>query len=178
MTLEQQATVELGFDTAQLQGLMGVVQAEPEKGQTVWQANTTWKKGSGFRSEAKIRDFNVSMDEPDLLGGSNTAPNMVEMVLGAYGCCLTTGYVMNAGLQGIELEDVKIDLEADLDLNGFFNLVEGTWPGYTDVRAKVHLTAPKATSEELQALHEHVTRTSPVGCILSKPVNVSTELAL
>jgi hypothetical protein len=47
------------------------------------------------------------------MGGSNSAPNMVEMVLGAYGCCLTTGYVMNASLHGIELEDVQIELDAD-----------------------------------------------------------------
>ncbi|MFQ5613597.1 MAG: OsmC family protein [Anaerolineae bacterium] len=173
---QEQATVELGFDIAQLQGLMGAVQGKPEAGQTVWKANTTWAKGSGFRSEAQIRDFSVPMDEPDVLGGSNTAPNMVEMVLGAYGCCLTTGYVMNAGLRGIELEDVKIDLEADLDLNGFFDLKDGVWPGYTDVRAKVHLTAPAASPEQLRELHEHVTRTSPVGCILSRPVNVSAEL--
>lgn len=178
MSQELQATVELGFNKEQLQGLMGAVKEKPEAGQTVWKANTLWKKGNGFHSQAKIRDFNVDMDEPDVLGGSNVAPNMVEMVLGAYGCCLTTGYVMNAGLRGIDLDDVQIDLEADLDLNGFFDLKDGTWPGYTDVRAKVHLSAPKASRDELQALHEHVVRTSPVGCILSRPVNVSTELEL
>ena len=118
------------------------------------------------------------MDEPSALGGSDTAPNMVEMVLGAYGCCLTTGYVMNAALQGIELEEVEIDVEGDLDLNGFFGLSAEAWPGYTDVRARVHLTAPKATTEQLQALHAVVTKTSPVGCILERPVRVLAELDL
>ena len=174
--MSQQTTVHLGFNQEQLQGLIGAVRDDPNAGKTVWKANTIWKKGDGFHSQAQIRDFKVDMDEPTVLGGSDTAPNMVEMVLGAYGCCLTTGYVMNAGLQGIELEDVQIELEADLDLNGFFDLKEGVWPGYTNVRAKVHLTAPNASPEALQALHEHVVRTSPVGCILSKPVNVSTEL--
>ncbi len=85
MTQAQQTTVELGFNTAQLQGLMGVVKEEPEKGQTVWQAKTSWKNGDGFRSEANINDHIIPMDEPEALGGSSTAPNMVEMVLGAYG---------------------------------------------------------------------------------------------
>ena len=101
---------------------------------------------------------------------------MVEMVLGAYGCCLTTGYVMNAALRGIELEGIEIELEGDLDLNGFFGLSNETSPGYTDVRAKVHLNAPKATPEQLQALHAAVTQTSPVGFILARPVRVSAEL--
>jgi len=176
MAQEQQATVNLGFNLDQLQGLIGAVQAQPERGKTVWQANTQWRKGDGFRSTAQIRDFTIPMDEPPPLGGANSAPNMVEMVLGAFGCCLTTGYVMNAALRGIELEDVQVDLDADLDLCGFFDLVPGTWPGYTDVRANVRLSAPNASAEELQALHDHVNRTSPVGCILARPINVQVSL--
>ncbi|MCB0186685.1 MAG: OsmC family protein, partial [Caldilineaceae bacterium] len=126
-----------------------------------------------------IRDFTVSMDEPDALGGSNTSPNMVEVVLGAYGCCLTTGYAMNAGLRGIELEDIQIELEGDLDLHGFLGLRDPgeTWPGYTNVRATVTLKAPNATSEQLQELHDAVVRTSPVGSILKQPLQVTTQLS-
>jgi uncharacterized OsmC-like protein len=176
MTEKQKVAVSLGFDLAQLQGLIGVVQETPAAGQTVWKARTAWQRG--FQSQAQIRTFTIPMDEPSALGGSDTAPNMVEMVLGAYGCCLTTGYVMNAALQGIVLEAVDIDVAGDLDLNGFFGLSAEAWPGYTDVRARVHLTAPQATTEQLQALHDVVTKTSPVGSILERPVRVSTELDL
>ena len=168
------ATVNLGFDQQQLEGLIAKVKEEPEVGKTVWQARTQWL--GGFRSEAHIRDFSIQMDEPPPLGGSNTAPNMVEVVLGAYGSCLTTGYVMNAALQGIKLEAVDIELDGDLDLRGFFGLSPDTWPGYTAIRTKVHLTAPAATTEQLQALHEHVLKTSPVGSILSRPIAIEAEL--
>ena len=176
MTEKQKVAVSLGFDLAQLQGLIGAVQETPAAGQTVWKARTAWQRG--FQSQAQIRTFTIPMDEPSALGGSDTAPNMVEMVLGAYGCCLTTGYVMNAALQGIVLEAVDIEVAGDLDLNGFFGLSAEAWPGYTDVRARVHLTAPQATTEQLQALHDVVTKTSPVGSILERPVRVSTELDL
>jgi uncharacterized OsmC-like protein len=176
MTEQLRAPLSLGFDLAQLQGLIGAVQATPAAGATVWKAQTAWQRG--FQSQAQIRTFTVPMDEPSALGGSDTAPNMVEMVLGAYGCCLTTGYVMNAALRGIELEGVDIEVEGDLDLNGFFGLSTEAWPGYTDVRARVRLTAPKASVEELQALHAVVTKTSPVGCILERPIRVSAELNL
>jgi uncharacterized OsmC-like protein len=166
--------VDLGFDQQQLEGLIDLVRTEPDKGKTVWKAVTIWR--GGFRSEASIRDFTITMDEPSPLGGSNTAPNMVEVVLGAYGCCLTTGYVMNAGLRGIKLEGVSIELEGDLDLNGFFDLSPETWPGYTTIRTKVQLTAPEATERQLRELHEVVTRNSPVGSILSRPVKIETAL--
>lgn len=165
-----------GFNQDALMGLINAVKADPAVGKTVWKANTQWL--GGFRSQAKIRDFTVSMDEPTALGGSDTGPNMVEMVLGAYGCCLTTGYAANAALRGIELEDIQIELEGDLDLNGFFGLKDPSecCPGYTNVRAKVTLKAPKATPAEIAALHAAVKATSPVGAILQRPIEVSTDL--
>jgi uncharacterized OsmC-like protein len=169
-------TITVGFDQDQLQSLINAIRADPEAGKTVWQAKTHWQ--GGFRSQAEIRGHAVPMDEPTDLGGSNTAPNMVEAVLGAYGCCLTTGYVANATLRGIELEDVQIELEGDLDLRAFLGLSDPdeVWPGYTQVRARVHLEAPNATPEQLQELHQTVVRTSPVGSILARPIQVSTEL--
>jgi uncharacterized OsmC-like protein len=174
MAETQSSTVSLGVDQTRLEGLIDAVQAQPEAGKTVWKAKTAWHHG--FQSQAQIRSFTIPMDEPTLLGGTDTAPNMVELVLGAYGCCLTTGYVMNAVRRGIQLEGIEVELEGDLDLNGFFGLSCDTCPGYTDVRAKVRLSAPQATPEELAALHATVTQTSPVGSILERPVRISTEL--
>ena len=164
------------FDEVALTGLISHVKEKPEAGKTIWKASTQWV--GGLKSQANIRDFTVTMDEPTALGGSNSGPNMVEMVLGAYGCCLTTGYAANAALRGIKLDDIQIELEGDLDLNGFFGLQDPNqcWPGYTNVRAKVHLVSDSATSEQLQELHSAVVQTSPVGSILARPIHVETEL--
>lgn len=168
------------FDVQRLGSFIEKVRDDPSAGATVWRANTTWKKG--LASEATItrpdKEHVVVMDEPAQLGGSDTGPNMVEVVLGAYGCCLTTGFVANAAMRGIELEGVEIEVEGDLDLQAFFGLrsPEEVWPGYTDVRAKVRLTAPGATREQLEELHAAVVPTSPVGSIIARPVQVHAEL--
>jgi uncharacterized OsmC-like protein len=169
-------SVDLGFDTEKLGSLINKVKEDPAAGKTVWSANTRWERG--FRSAAIIRSHTVPMDEPTQLGGSDTAPNMVEVVLGAYGCCLTTGFVANAAMMGIELEGVDISLEGDLDLRAFFGLKppQEVSPGYTEVRAMVKLTAPTATEEQLKQLYEAVVPTSPVGSIIERPVKVVTEL--
>lgn len=173
--------VDPQFDVQRLGAFIEKVRAEPDAGKTVWRASTTWKKG--LRSEATIprgdKQHVVPMDEPTALGGSDSAPNMVEVVLGAYGCCLTTGFVANAAMRGIELQGVDIEVEGDLDLQAFFGLrsPDEVWPGYTDVRATVRLTAPGATREQLEELHAAVVPTSPVGSIIARPVQVHTELA-
>jgi len=173
--------VDLGIDQERLTGLIDRVRSNPGIGRTVSRATTRWRQG--FRSEATISRkagaHTVAMDEPASMGGSDSAPNMVEVVLGAYGCCLTTGYVMAAARSGITLQDVEVDVEGDLDLQGFFGLrdPDEVWPGCTEVRATVRLTAPGATEEQVRELHERVVRTSPVGSMMTRPVTVRTELA-
>ena len=163
-----------GVPVSAVAGLVNAVKEDSNKGQTKWNAVTTWR--GGFNCESKIRDHTIYMNEPDALGGTDTAPNMVETVLAAYGSCLTVGYTMNAALRGIEIKDLKVELEGDLDLAGFFGLSDEVPAGFSDIRAVVHLEAD-ASDEAIQALHDHVLKTSPVGCILSKPLKVTTELA-
>lgn len=163
-----------GVPVAAVSGLVDLVKQKPDQGQTKWNAVTTWK--GGFDCESKIRDHTIHMNEPDALGGTDTAPNMVETVLAAYGSCLTVGYTMNAALRGIEIKDLKVELEGDLDLAGFFGISDEVPAGFKDIRAVVHLDAD-ASPEEIQALHDHVLKTSPVGCMLTKPLRVSTQLA-
>lgn len=172
------ASVDLGFDLGQLQNLVSAVKADAANGKTVWEVDTSWK--GGFKSEANIKSYGrshtIRMDEPSALGGTDTAPNMVEVVLGAYGCCLTTGYVMNAAQRGIKLEGVEVSLKGDLDLRGFFGLSDKVPPGYTDVHVEVKINAPGATQQQVKDLHDHVEKTSPVGCILCRPLKVTTSL--
>jgi uncharacterized OsmC-like protein len=151
------------------------VQANPEAGQTQWRSVTRWN--GGFRCESTIRGHTVCMDEPTQLGGANSAPNMVEMVLAAYGSCLMVGYTLNAAVRGIQVRDLQIDVEGDLDLAGFFGLSAETPAGFSAIRANVRIDAD-ANAEEIQALHDHVLRTSPVGSILTRALPVNTEIAL
>jgi uncharacterized OsmC-like protein len=155
-------------------GLAGKIQQEPDVAQTQWKAEVKWK--GGFRSEAKIRNFEpIASDEPGALGGTDTGPNPVEQVLGALGNCLAVGYAANASAAGITLNDLSIELEGNLDLHTFLGLTDGN-AGYNDIAVKVHIDSD-ASAEDIQALHDKVTKTSPVGHTLSRTVPVRIDLA-
>lgn len=154
--------------------LAGAITDDAQKASTRWQAEVNWT--GGFRSEATIRDFApISSDEPAGLGGTDTAPNPVEQLLGALGNCLAVGYAANASASGIELRDLKVELEGDLDLHTFLGLAGGH-AGFTDIRVQVHIDAD-ASPEQLKALHDKVTATSPVGHTLGRAVPVDVVLA-
>jgi len=156
-------------------GLISKIQADPTKGDTQWRATVTWL--GGFRSEAKIRSFDpIASDEPAGLGGSDTAPNPVEQVLAALGNCLAVGYAANATARGIAIDALRIEISGPVDLHAFLGLREGH-AGFDEINATVHL-ASSAPAEEIQALHEHVLSTSPVGHTLRAAVPVSIALAV
>lgn len=168
-----------GLDTEKLTSTVTHVMENWEVGKTVWKACTKWK--GGFRVETSSREFKLAADEPDMLCGTNTACNPVEMVLQAYGACLTIGYAMNAAVRGINIEDISVALEGEIDLPGFLgleppeNLHMDKLPGFKNIHAKVSIKAD-ADEKALRELHEHVNSTSPVGITLSRPVALSSEL--
>ena len=161
-------------DIESVASLAGKIQEEPGVADTRWNARVKWK--GGFRSEAAIRDFApVASDEPPELGGSNTGPNPVEQVLAALGNYLAVGYAANATAAGIEIRDLSIELEGDLDLHTFLGLSDGN-AGYSGITVKVNIDSD-APQADLDALHEKVTSTSPVGHTLSRAVPVKIELS-
>ena len=163
------------LDIAKVGTLIGAVVAEPQRARTTWQATVAWK--GGFRSEVRVRDFApVPSDEPLSLGGTDTAPNPVEQLLGALGNCLAVGYVANATAAGIELDSLEIDLEGDLNLETFLGLDDDGHAGYEAVRATVRIESA-AASDEIEALHRKVIGTSPVGHTISRAVDVTVELS-
>ena len=155
-------------------GLVAKIQGDPSVGDTKWSAEVEWK--GGFRSEAKIRDFSpAKSDEPDQLGGSDTGPNPVEQVLGALGNCLAVGYAANATVAGITLKNMTIKIDGDLDLHTFLGMKEGN-AGFSSISVKVDIDSD-ASVEDLQALHDKVRSTSPVGHTLSRAVSVDIQAA-
>ena len=168
-----------GLEVDNLVKVVEAVKQKWEMGKTVWKASTTWK--GGFKVETCSRDFTLLVDEPEMLCGTNTAANPVEMVLQAYGACLSIGYAMNAAVRGIKIHELKVDLEGEIDLPGFLgleapeNLKMDKLPGFKTIDVKVKIKAD-ATPEALRQLHAHVVGTSPVGVTLSRPVKIGTDL--
>jgi len=129
----------------------------------------------GLRSETKIRQFSVTVDEPPSLGGTDTGPNPVEFVLAALATCQEITYRAYATALGIPLQSVSVKLEGSLDLRGFFAVKDDVRAGFKDVRGVVHLKS-SAPAAELAKLKEVVDAHCPVLDILRAPVPVELKL--
>jgi uncharacterized OsmC-like protein len=83
------------------------------------------------------RDFQIIIDEPKDLGGTDDGPNPVEYVLGALaGCLNVVGHVV-AKEMNMPLNGLSIELEGDLDPAKFMGKPTKKRAGYQEIRVKI-----------------------------------------
>lgn len=151
------------------------VAADAANGQVLF--TTTGSGVDAVATDIRIGGHQVRVDEPPALGGGNTAPNPIETALAGLLSCQVVTYRFWAAKLGIPLDDVRVDTEGDLDIQGFLGLREGVRPGLGAVRVKVTLSGP-GTPEQYRELHEQVDQHCPVLDLFANPTPVSTELVI
>lgn len=124
----------------------------------------------GYRTEAQIRQFGLTVDEPPTIGGADGGPTPVELVLAALGTCQEIVYATYARLLGVPLNGVTVRAEGRLDLRGFFGVAEVP-AGFQDVSFAVDVDSP-AAPEEVARLVATVNAHCPVLDILRQSVPV------
>jgi putative redox protein len=149
------------------------LRANPDNAVAIFSADS--RQVEGLRSETKIRQFSLTVDEPPNLGGTDAGPNPVELVLASLGTCQEITYRAYATALGIPLESVSVKLEGSLDLRGFFAVKDGVRAGFNAVRGVVNLKS-SAPAADLAKLKEVVDAHCPVLDILRAPVAVDLKL--
>ncbi|MGR9090857.1 MAG: OsmC family protein [Gammaproteobacteria bacterium] len=160
----------------ELKGVIDDTQAmyrqDPDKAKLVFK--TSSNLGGRFRSDVRIRDHSMTIDEPKGIGGSDMGPSPVEVILAALGSCQEITYRAYATAMGIELDHVSVELEGEIDFRGFFAVDDTVRPGYDNIRAVVTIES-KASAAELAQLREVVNAHCPVLDILQNPVPVTLD---
>lgn len=87
--------------------------------------------------KAKVDEFEISCDEPGELGGSNKAPNPMQLLLASLANCLEISALVYFSYTNLKVESVKVKIKAAYDkryvltdknapLSGFYN-INSTW---------------------------------------------------
>ena len=181
-------TARNGVNVDQLVATIGAIQSDANVASFTFKATSTWE--SGGRSRGQIGDFvhagatsqrgaqfELVGDEPPVLLGSNAGPNAVELLLQALAFCYGVGYAYNAAARGIELSELRYEVEGDIDVRTFVGL-DGPRAGFSAIRAKSWVKSPNATQAQLEELCQYVQDTSPVRDCLANAVPVTTDLVV
>jgi uncharacterized OsmC-like protein len=129
---------------------------------------TQSRQVAGLKSVAKARQFEIEVDEPEDLGGADSAPNPVEYVLAGLASCQEITYRLYADQLGIPLDGVSVKVAGDIDLRGFFAVDDAVRPGFQSISIDVEFDSP-ASDAELARLKETVDQHCPVLDIIGRP---------
>lgn len=176
-----------GIDVEQLNEAIEVMSANSEEAQFVYRAETEWM--DAFKSITEITEFDqagetVSTRELTIESaddqerpGDRTAPTPAELQLAALGACLSIGYAANAAAMGIELNDLRFELEADIDVRGYYGISKDVRPGFNSLTCTTYIDAD-ASEEELAELRKQAESTSPLVDIITNAVPLETDIVV
>ena len=177
--------VRNGVDVDALGQAVDAITDNPEAGRFTFRAATEWRDGlrcatwiNDFDQAGEriaTREFEIAGDEPEQILGERTAPNAVELVLAALGSCLSVGYAANAAAMDVRLDDLRFEMEGDVDLRGFLGISEDVRPGYDAITCTAYVESD-ASEKELAELRERVERTSPLMDNITNGVRLETDV--
>lgn len=130
-------------------------------------------KSVGFTKYAgKARQFDVVVDEPQALGGEDSAPNPVEYLLAGYAGCLNVVVNLIAKEMGIEIKSLEINVDGDINPLKFLGISSDERTGFKHINVEIKL-ATNASAEQEQALLQASKERCPINDNLSNPTPIS-----
>ncbi|MDN5343390.1 OsmC family protein [Oceanotoga sp. DSM 15011] len=123
----------------------------------------------------KARNFEIIVDEPSNLGGTDHGPNPVEYVQAALaGCLNVVGHVV-AKEMGFELKGLEVQLDGFLNPAKFMGKSDEERAGYQEINVKM-IPDTDADEETLNKWLEQVEERCPVSDNIKNPTPVKITL--
>lgn len=140
-------------------------------------ARTTACLRPGLECEIADGPFRLTAGMTPKYGGSDAGPNPGVFGRGALASCLALGYAMWAAREGVPLEALEVEVEADYDVSGELGVDDEVHPGYLEVRWIVSVESP-APEEEVLAVLDEADRRSSYLDIFARAVPVRREVRI
>lgn len=184
MTTLTQTNKLNGIDVPALKQSIAEIEANPDAGQTRWTVKSRWEGGTRtdhFVDGVEIggqqvdRQFQIQIDEPWELCGTNQFANPQEYLLAATNACMMAGYATVAAVMGVKLSKLELEITGDIDLRGYLDIDSSVARGYERLHYTVRL-AGDGSREQFEKMHEVVQRTSPNYYNIANPIQLTSTL--
>ncbi|PNU21332.1 osmotically inducible protein OsmC [Geothermobacter hydrogeniphilus] len=156
-----------------IENLITAISSKPQMATSVFRASS-YSEQDSLAVESRMRGFTTAIDEPLELGGTDSGPNPVEMLLAALGGCQEIVYRAYASVMGLRIERIEVHAKGYLDLRGLLNLAEVP-AGFSQISFTTRIVSDEP-EEKLRHLAEMVERHCPVMDTLQRPVPVAGKV--
>lgn len=141
----------------------------------IYKPKVSSKHVRGLYTETKIREHLVKSDYGEAAGGTNLAPNPIELLLAALAACIEAAFFELAEHEGLTINGLSVDVEGTLDLRGLFMVDDNVPPGFQALQYTFNIESPDDEAR-VRAFAERVIAHCPVVDSLARPVKLSGDI--
>ena len=139
-------------------------------------AKTTVRLRDGLACVAQDGRWELAIDMSQKSGGTGAAPDPGVFGRTALGSCLAIGYARWAARQGIQFDEIEVEIQADYDAAGEYGIGDRS-PGYGQVRYVVRIET-EADERDVVRLLDEADSHSPWLDVFEHPVEVRREVEI
>lgn len=126
--------------------------------------------------QVNVREHELFLDEPTSTpGGQNSGITPVEALLTALGGCKIVMAKSFARQQGIKLNAISIEVDGELDDDGYMQRNEGIRPGIPKIWCTYHIDADN-TDAEIEDFIKFVDRYCPVADTITNGSTIESTI--
>ncbi len=118
------------------------------------------------------RNFELIVDEPEILGGEDSAANPVEYLLAGYAGCLNVVFGIVAKELNIEIKNLEINIDGDINPAKFLGFSNEERAGFKSLNVEIKLST-NADKQRETLLIETVKGRCPINDNLSNPTPIN-----
>lgn len=130
---------------------------------------------SPAKTRIQTRGFNLTVDEPKALGGTDQAPNPVEYILAGYAGCINVVAHIIAEELDFFLENLQINIDGFLNPDRLFGKSLEERAGYKQIDVRLETTTEIDPELKKRWLHE-ISHRCPVNDNLTNQTPISFSI--
>lgn len=131
----------------------------------------------GTKVECSARGHKFILDEPKDLGGTDEGMNPIEATLAALGGCKCIVAQLFAKSKGVKYEELRVEVEGDLDSDGFTGKNPDAKIGLSEIRTKFYIKSD-SPKEKIEELVKFIDSSCPVADTIANPAELKTEIVV
>jgi uncharacterized OsmC-like protein len=137
---------------------------------------TNLRLEDGVKCTIRYGDWAFMIDEPTSMGGENTAPSPGVYGLSALAGCVAMSIKMQAAQDGVPINAIDVDVEADYDDRGIFAM-DDMPPGFRGFRLKIDVDTPES-EEKVRKITEQALSFSTWFHVFTHAQTVTTDVSV
>ena len=138
---------------------------------------TSTRLEDGVKCVSRNGDWSFEIDEPSSVGGDNSAPSPGVYGLGALTGCIAIAVKNQAVMSNVFVTAVEVDVEADYDDRGMYDMGGVSPPGFTEFRLFINVDST-AAHEKISEIVESALKTDTWLAVFTNSQKISTDLTV